>query len=223
MPQRRQRSGGGADDDDDDDESVGSETGSETGSEAAAESGQGGALEPEEQGQQRQQEQARGEENPDAALRVRALADLERHFESVQSICDGVTLPQALADLRATFAQAAADVAEAEAEAERAGTSSTDAPSSSASSSSSAATTSFPPDVDALALLLRSGTLAGEDKLRAWRALRRASLARAVAAPWALSALALRTRVALNVLGRHLFLAAHVPPPPRSPFSCASF
>ena len=96
-------------------------------------------------------------------------------------------------------------------------TSSTDAPSSSASSSSSAATTSFPPDVDALALLLRSGTLAGEDKLRAWRALRRASLARAVAAPWALSALALRTRVALNVLGRHLFLAAHVPPPPAPP------
>ena len=54
MPQRRQRSGGGADDDDDDDdESVGSETGSETGSEAAAESGQGGALEPEEQGQEK--------------------------------------------------------------------------------------------------------------------------------------------------------------------------
>ena len=203
MPPRRQRSSGDEDGEDDEDDE-----GDETESDSDSEGGENDA--PEEARTKQQQQQQPQQENPDTALRLRAVADLERHFESVQSICDGVTLPQALADLRATFAQAAADVAEAEVEAERESSSSD--PSSSSSPSSS--TTSFPPDVDALALLLRSGTLPGEDKLRAWRALRRASLARAVAAPWALSALALRTRVALNVLGRHLFLAAHVPPPP---------
>lgn len=224
MPPRRQRSGG-AEEEDESDDGDESETCSESENASDEENDAPSAAKDEQQRQQKKQAPS-PPENPDAALRARAVADLERHFESVQSICDGVTLPQALADLRATFAQAAADVAEAEAEAERESGAASSSASSSASSASSAsssplssATTSFPPDVDALALLLRSGTLAGEEKLRAWRALRRAALARAVAAPWALSALALRTRVALNVLGRHLFLAAHVPPPPTTAIS----
>ena len=215
MPPRRERSGADDDDDESDNDDDGSDTGSDSCSDEENDDPSSGIPPP----LATAKEQQAHRENPDSALRARAVADLERHFESVQSICDGVTLPQALADLRATFAQAAADVAEAEAEAEKESSRSSDASSSSSASASSAssplssATSTFPPDVDALALLLRSGTLAGEEKLRAWRALRRASLARAVAAPWALSALALRTRVALNVLGRHLFLAAHVPPP----------
>jgi len=112
-----------------------------------------------------------------------AAADLDRHFASVQDICDGVTLPSAARDLGAALAAVA--------------------------------------DVDGLAGRLKAGSgdggqdpprppLSPAAKLAAWGDLRDAAFTAAVGAPWLVGGLAVALRVQLNLLGRHLFLAAHV-------------
>ena len=123
--------------------------------------------------------------SPSSPLFTTAAADLDRHFASVQDICDGVTLPSAARDLGAALVGVA--------------------------------------DVAGLTERLKGGSrdgggsgdgfqppLSPEAKLAAWADLRDAAFTAAVGGPWLVAALALALRVQLNVLGRHLFLAAHV-------------
>ena len=120
--------------------------------------------------------------NPNPTARQDADAHLQHHFDSIQEIADGTTIPSLLPALWRALAQAA-DV-DAPLELLRRGQV------GGAGSSSSGS----------------KGGVSTSEKVALWEELKVAAFTRLLASVWLLPLLDLFVRVQLNILGRHLYL-----------------